>query len=56
MDYIDACQKKGYSAHFEVLITICLYDGGYKIGDLGGDGDFVPDGVTLKFYIPYKML
>lgn len=54
LGYIDACQKKGCSAHSEVLITTCLYHGGYKIGDFGGDGDFVPNGFTQKFYIPNK--
>lgn len=50
--YIDFYQKKGYSAHSEVLITTCLYHGGFKIGDFGGNGEFVPEGYENRYYIP----
>lgn len=51
LSQINICQKQGYSAHSEVLITTCLYHGGYKIGDLGGVGEFVPKGYKNKYYI-----
>lgn len=50
--YIDFYQKKGYSAHSEVMITTCLYHGGFRIGDFGGCGEFVPKGYENRFYIP----
>ncbi len=40
--YIDFYQKKGYSVHSEVLITTCLYHGGFKIGDFGGNWRICP--------------
>ena len=50
--YLDHYQKMGYSAHSEVLITTCLYHGGFKIGDFGGRGEFVPEGYENRYYIP----
>ena len=50
--YIDYYLKKGYSAHSEVLITTCLYHGGFKIGDFGGKGEFVSEGYENRYYIP----
>lgn len=50
--YIDLYQKRGFTAHSEVLIPTCLHHAGYKIGDLGGTGNFVPHGYESKFYIP----
>ena len=52
LSHIDIYQKKGYSAHSEVLITTCLYHGGFKIGDFGGIGEFVPQGYQRRYYIP----
>lgn len=52
LSHIDIYQKKGYSAHSEVLITTCLYHGGFKIGDFGGCGEFVPKGYKNKYYTP----
>ena len=52
--YIDFYQKKGYSAHSEVLITTCLYHGGFRIGDFGGRGEFVPEGYENRYYIPNR--
>lgn len=52
--YLDSFQKKGFSAHSEVLISTSLYHAGYKIGDFGGHGEFVPQGYERKFYIPDK--
>lgn len=48
---LDQYQKQGYSAHSEVLITTCLFHGGMKMGDLGGRGDFVPNGFIDKYYL-----
>ena len=50
--YLDHYQKMGHFAHSEVLITTCLYHGGFKIGDFGGRGEFVPEGYENKYYIP----
>lgn len=50
--YIDLYQKRGFTAHSEVLISTCLHHAGYQIGDFGGTGDFVPHGYEGKFYIP----
>lgn len=50
--FIDSYQKKAYSAHSEVLITTSLYHGGFRIGDFGGKGEFVPHGYEYKYYLP----
>lgn len=52
--YIDCFQRLGNSAHSEVLITTCLHKKGFKIGDFGGNGDFVPNGYENKFYFREK--
>ena len=52
LSYLNICQKQGCCAHSEVLITTCLYHGGYSIGDFGGVGEFVPSGYENKFYVP----
>ena len=52
LSYLDHYQKKGYSAHSEVMITTCLYHGGFRIGDFGGRGEFVPEGYENRYYIP----
>lgn len=49
---LDAYLKNGYSAHSEVMITTCLYHSGLKIGDFGGNGEFVPEGYEGKYYTP----
>lgn len=51
LEYLDEIQKSGASAHSEVIITTSLYQSGYKIGDIGGQGDFVPDGYKDKYYL-----
>lgn len=48
--YLDLFQKAGNSAHSEVLITTSLYQAGFKIGDFGGQGEFVPEGYVDKYY------
>lgn len=48
---IDKAQKEGMSAHSEVLIPTLLYHSGFKIGNLGGDGEFTPNGFRNKYYI-----
>ena len=52
LSYLNLFQKVGNSAHSEVLITTCLYQAGFKIGDFGGQGKFVPEGYKDKYYIP----
>lgn len=54
LSYIDSYLKKGFWAHSEVMITTCLYNANFKIGDLGGTGEFVPDGFENRFYISKK--
>lgn len=49
--YLDLFQKAGNSAHSEVLITTSLYLAGFKIGDFGGQGEFVPEGYKNKYYV-----
>lgn len=51
LSYLDKYQKQGNCAHSELLITTSLYKAGYKIGDMGGTGEFVPKGFQQKFYI-----
>lgn len=48
---LDEYIKKGYSAHSEVMITTCLYHHGFKIGDIGGTGEFTPHGYRNKYYV-----
>ncbi len=48
---LDIYQKEGHSAHSEVMITSCLFHHGMKIGDFGGNSEFVPDGYEDKFYL-----
>lgn len=52
LSYLDHYQKMGHFAHSEVLITTCLYHGGFRIGDFGGRGEFVPEGYENRYYIP----
>ena len=54
LSYLDQYQKMGYSAHSEVLITTCLHHAGFRIGDFGGRGEFVPEGYENRYYIPYQ--
>ena len=48
---LDQYQKAGYFAHEELIMATCFYTHGMKIGDLGGDGAFVPEGYMNKFYL-----
>ena len=48
---LDQYMKQGYSAHSEVMITTCLYHHGMKIGDIGGQGEFVPKGWENRYYL-----
>ncbi len=50
LEYIDRFQKEGHWAHSEVIVTTCLFNAGFKIGDFGGTGDFVPEGNKNKYY------
>ena len=48
---LDSYMKEGHSAHSEVMITTCLHNHGMKIGDIGGMGEFTPDGYRNRYYI-----
>lgn len=48
---LDNYLKQGFSAHSEVMITTCLYHHGMKIGDIGGQGEFVPKGWENRYYL-----
>ena len=48
---LDNHQRKGFSAHSEVMVTTCLYNHGMKIGNIGGFGEFTPDGYRNKYYV-----
>ena len=48
---LDRYMKEGHSAHSEVMITTCLHNHGMKIGDIGGMGEFTPDGYRNRYYI-----
>ena len=48
---LDLYMKQGFSAHSEVMITTCLYHHGMKIGDIGGLGEFVPEGWENRYYL-----
>ncbi len=51
LDCLDQYLKQGHSAHSEVMIATCLYHHGMKIGDIGGYGEFVPEGWEDKYYL-----
>ena len=34
-----------------MITTTCLLNAGYKIGDFGGTGEFVPEGWRNKYYV-----
>ena len=48
--YLDEYQKKGFSAHSEVMMSTALYNAGFVVEDFGGDGDFVRQGNINRFY------
>lgn len=51
LDCLNKYLKQGYSAHSEVMLTTCLYHHGFKIGDIGGTGEFTPHGYRNKYYV-----
>ena len=51
LECLDRHQRKGYSAHSEVMVTSCLYNHGMRIGDIGGTGEFTPQGYRNKYYV-----
>jgi hypothetical protein len=50
VDCIDRAHQNGWTGHFEVVLPTLLHHHGFRIEDFGGDGDFVPDDRTNKFY------
>lgn len=50
LSYLDEYQRKGVSAHSEVMMATALYNAGYAVEDFGGDGEFVRQGNINRFY------
>ena len=48
---LDRYMKEGHSAHSEVMITTCLHNHGMRIADIGGTGEFTPEGYRNRYYI-----
>ena len=53
---LDRHQRDGYSAHSEVMITSCLYNNGMMMGDMGGTGEFTPQGRVFKIRIKIQRI
>ena len=51
LDCLNKYLKQGYSAHSEVMLTTCLYHHVFKIGDIGGTGEFTLHGYRNKYYV-----
>jgi hypothetical protein len=47
---LHACQREGWTGHFEVLMPTLLYHHGFKLADIGGHGRFVEPGGRGRFY------
>ena len=50
LEYLDACYLLGSAGHMEGLMPTLLYNGGFQIEDIGGEGPFVAEGCTNRFY------
>lgn len=50
LQYIHSALKNKWFGHHEVLIPTLLFHGGYKIGDFGGDGEYVIPNFRNQFY------
>lgn len=50
LSYLDEYQKRGFSAHSEVMMATALYNAGFVVEDFGGDGEFVHQGNLNRFY------
>lgn len=48
---LDSYMKEGHSAHSEVMITTCLHNHDMRIADIGGTGEFTPEGYRNRYYI-----
>ena len=48
---LDRYMKEGHSAHSEVMITTCLHNHGMRIANIGGTGEFTPEGYRNRYYI-----
>lgn len=46
----DECLKSGWMGHHEILLPTLLYNKGFCIEDIGGDGSFVKPGSKNSFY------
>lgn len=54
LEYLDNYLRQGHSAHSEVMISTALYNAGFTLEDLGGEGNFVTSSNINKFYIMGK--
>ena len=48
---LDRYLKAGQAAHSEVMVPTCLHHHDLKIGDIGGNSPFAPNGYRDKYYI-----
>lgn len=53
--FIHQEQQDGWQGFNEVLLPTLLHEGGYRIMDFGGDGDFTPPGLTNKTYTSHGL-
>lgn len=49
--YLHTQMSEGWRGHYETLVPTLLNLGGFSIADIGGRGQFVPDGFEERFYI-----
>ena len=47
---LDRAYREGWAGHDEVLVPSVLHSHGLTIADLGGGGEFTPDGQEERFY------
>ncbi len=40
LEYLDQYLKEGHSAHSELMVPTALHNAGYRISDIGGEGEF----------------
>lgn len=51
--YIERMHKQGWVGHMELLIPTLLAQGGFKLRDFGGVGEFVGPADRNRFYLDY---
>jgi len=55
LEFIHREQMDGWRGFNEVSLPTLLHDGGYRIMDFGGDGDFTPPGLTNRAYTSHGL-